>query len=219
MKNIFYLFLILVFLFSSIAFSQESNYQKGIKFYNQRNFKSAISYFKKAIKNNENIEESYFFLGLSYINLKKYREAYHLSSKTIELYKKKINENPNDINAYYRLGYVYELMSFVPGKNYFKKAISYFEKAQNLNPKDVGLVENIAFCYISMKDYKKAIEFLENANKLFPNNLWIEYYLGVSYFSIKDYEHAKSYFSEVLDKSNGNEIFLKDLRKKMGKIK
>ena len=211
--------IIIIILVSTLSFAEEVYYKKAMDYFWKGAYKKAIPLFKKAIEEEENLCDAYFYLGLSYINLKKYRDAYNLSPKLIELCTKKIEEDPNDFKAHYYLGYIYELRSFVPGISEYDKAIEEFLIAHEISPKDVNILNHIAFCYLQKKEYQKAIEYLNQAKDLLPNNSWIMYHLGYGYMKMGNKEKAKEYFQWVIDNGEKNSLLYKKAKEMMKKIK
>ncbi len=218
--------IILIFIFLSELFTlsfaeekKETDFSKAMSYFNKREYKKAIPFFKKAIENNENPCDAYFYLGLSYINLKKYKNAYNISSDFISLCNERLDKNPEDFKAHYYLGYIYELRSFVPGINEYEKAILHFTKASEIEPKNLLPVEHIAFCYLQMKKYEKALEYLTKAEKMYSDNLWVLYHKGYCYFMIKDKENAKAYFERVLSRGKDHNPYYKKAKSFMEKIR
>ncbi len=218
-KLIFIFLILFIFVFSTLSFSDESYYKKAMDYFWKGAYKKAIPFFKKAIDREENLCDAYFYLGLSYINLKKYKSAYNISSKLIELCNEKIKENPKDFKAHYYLGYIYELRSFVPGIDEYEKAISEFLIAYELFPKNVTVMEHIAFCYIQKGEYGNAIEYLEKAEELLSHDPWIIYHKGYCYMKQGNKQLAKTYFQQILDMGKENNRFYKLAKEMMGKIK
>ncbi len=213
------LFFILIF-WIGYAFSDETSFQKGLGYFWKGQYKKAIPLFKETIKNNEeNICDAYFYLGLSYINLRKYKEAYYLSSDFIKLCNERLEQNPKDFKAHYYLGYIYEFRSFVPGINEYDKALRHLLIAHEISPKDVSVLQHIAFCYMQKKEYEKALEYLKMEEEITPDNLWMTYHIGYCYMKIKDNENAKLYFKKVLDKGSKGNPYYKKAKEMMGKIR
>ena len=220
-KKILFSFFVLIFLFTYVnnAFSEEDLYKKAMDYFWKGQYKKAIPFFKKAIENNENPCDAYFYLGLSYINLKKYKNAYNISSDFIELCNKRLEKDPKDFKAHYYLGYIYELRSFVPGINEYETAIYHFIKASEIDPKNILPIEHIAFCYLQMKKYEDALKYLSKAEEIYADNLWVLYHKGYCYFMLKDKENAKIYFQRVLSRGKEHNPYYKKAKSFMGKIK
>ena len=51
------------------------NYERGLKLFDQGNFEEAIPYFRKATVDNPDFGDAYLYLGRSYLNLRRWRDA------------------------------------------------------------------------------------------------------------------------------------------------
>jgi len=208
-----------IFPITAIYAQEHIYYSKGMNYFYQGNYKKAISFFKKAIENGENLCDTYFYLGLSYIKLKKYKSAYNISPKFIDLCKERLEENPNDFKAHYYLGYIYELRSLVPGKNEYKDAIEHFLLAHEIDPKNILVIEHIAFCYIQLRDYEKALSYLKMVETIDPEDLWSIYHTGYCYMKLKDQEKARFYFQKIIDRGSEGNSYFKKAKEMIRKIK
>ncbi|MDR0872396.1 MAG: tetratricopeptide repeat protein [Prevotellaceae bacterium] len=94
----------------------EEYLNKGIKFYNNGDFKRAIENYDKAIETNPNDAIAYNNRGLAKYNLGDYQAAIDDYSKAIEI-------NPNYVMAYNNMGVAYELLKQLP------QAIDCYQKA------------------------------------------------------------------------------------------
>lgn len=151
-----YFFLILIILFSSNSFSQQKYttkkkkaikyFESAIKFYNQRDDKSAISEINKALKVDINFVEAYNLLAAIYDEIIDYNNE--------EIYlKKAIEVNPNfSPNTYYYLGKI----QYITG-NYTDASINLTKCLgfKNLSPKFKMWANNLI----------KRSHFAENAVK------------------------------------------------------
>lgn len=97
------------------------NYKSGIVAFNQGNFNQALTFFEEAVKNNENVGSSNYYLGMSYYNLNQ-------SGKAIPYYDKVINSSSNyaDDAKYYKA------LSLV-GKGQNAKAKTLLQELANSN--------------------------------------------------------------------------------------
>jgi tetratricopeptide (TPR) repeat protein len=167
--------------------------------------------------NNKNIFKAYSL----------YRKANEISEQVIPKYKKIIEDNPEDLNSYLKLGYIYEVRSIVPFINDYDKALEYYLKALALDAvsesKNEGIYvylnTRVGSIYYQMKDYPQSIEHLEKAVSIFPyrNNVEAYYYLGLSYDKIGETEKAREFLSRVLELAPQSE-FAQEAEKKLKKI-
>ena len=210
----------------------------GISYFGKGEYDKAIIEFEKSIELDENHTESYYYLGQCYLqkgiieynnkNIFKayslYRKANEISEQVIPKYKKIIEDNPEDLINYLRLGYIYEVRSIVPFINDYDKALEYYLKALALDAVSesknrgiyVYLNTRVGSIYYQMKDYSQAIEYLEKAEEMSPQNVEAYYYLGLSYDKIGETEKAREYLSRVIELAPQSEYALeaeKELKK------
>lgn len=112
-------------------------FNEGNKYYNEENYKKAISFYKKSIENDENPVCSYYNSGVCYIKLKDFDSAIYMIKKALEFHK--------ESKYFFNLAYCYAM------KNEVKKALIYFNMAYSLDDTDV--------------DCEKAINLIISKNK------------------------------------------------------
>jgi len=216
----------------------QTPFQIGMSYFGKREYDEAIIEFEKSIELNPDHAESYFYLGRCYLlkgnieynkNIFKayslYRKANEISEQAIPKYEKIIEDNPEDLNSYLRLGYIYEVRSIVPFINDYDKALEYYLKALALDAvsesKNKGIYvylnTHVGSVYYQMKDYPQAIEYLEMAEKISPQNVEVIYYLGLSYDKIDKKEEAREFLSRVIELAPQSE-FAQEAEKKLKKI-
>ncbi|RXG64145.1 tetratricopeptide repeat protein [Candidatus Atribacteria bacterium 1244-E10-H5-B2] len=211
----------------------------GKSYFSQGEYDKAIIEFEKSIELNENHTESYYYLGQCYLqkgiieynnkNIFKayslYRKANKFAEQVIPQYEKMIEDNPEDLNSYLKLGYIYETRSIVPFVNEYDKALEYYLKALALDAVSesknteiyVYLNTRAGSIYYQEKDYSQAIEYLEKAKDMSPQNVEVAYYLGLSYDKIGKKEKAREYLSRVIEIAPQSE-FAQEAEKKLKKI-
>jgi len=220
----------------------QTPFRVGMSYFGKREYDKAIIEFEKSIELDENHTESYYYLGQCYLqkgiieyynkNIFKayslYRKANKISEQVIPKYEKIIEDNPENLNSYLRLGYIYEVRSIVPFINDYDKALKYYLKALSLDvaseSKNKGihvyLNTRVGSIYYQMKDYPQSIEHLEKAVSIFPHrdNLEANYYLGLSYDKIGETEKAREFLSRVIELAPQSE-FAQEAEKELKKIK
>lgn len=220
----------------------QTPFRAGKSYFNQGEYDKAIIEFEKSIELDENHTESYYYLGQCYLqkgiieynnkNIFKayslYRKANKISEQVILKYKKIIEDNPEDLNSYLRLGYIYEVRSIVPFINEYDKALEYYLKALALDfvseSKNTGIYvylnTRVGSIYFKEKDYSQAIEHLGKAISIFPykDNVEAYYYLGLSYDKIGETEKAREYLSRVIELAPPQSEFAQEAEKKLKKI-
>lgn len=220
----------------------QTHFMIGKSYFSQGEYDKAIIEFEKAIELDENHTESYYYyLGQCYLqkgiieyknkNILKaysfYRKANKLAEQVIPQYEQTIEDNPEDLNSYLKLGYIYETRSIVPFVNEYNKALKYYLKALDLieaSPSSAGNTEiniylntRIGYIYFEKKKYSQAIEYLEKAKEMSPQNVEANYYLGLSYDKIGKEEKAREYLSRVIELAPQSE-FAREAEKKLKKI-
>ncbi len=220
--------------------SQQTPFTTGKYYFSRGEYDKAIIEFEKSIELDENHTESYYYLGQCYLqkgiieynnkNIFKayslYRKANKISEQVIPKYEKIIEDNPEDLNPYLRLGYIYEVRSIVPFINDYDKALKYYLKALDLTASPSSVVNTgiiiylntrIGYIYFEKKKYSQAIEYLEMAEKGSHQNVEVAYYLGLSYDKIGEIEKAREFLSRVIEFSPQSE-FAQEAEKKLKKI-
>lgn len=112
--------------------------------------------------------------------------------KYLEIYEKNIDSYPNKAKAYRDIAAIY--FNF---KEDYEKAIGYFEKSKELDPKHVTTYIGLGWCYLKSNDYEKAIDTFIEALKL-EKSFTVFRSLGYAHLFSKDYEKALKYFKLAL---------------------
>lgn len=211
----------------------------GKSYFSRGEYDKAIIEFEKSIELDENHTESYYYLGQCYLqkgiieynnkNIFKayslYRKANKFAEQVISQYEKLIEDNPEDLNSYLRLGYIYETRSIVPFINEYDEALEYYLKALALDAVSesknrtiyVYLNTRAGSIYYQMKDYSQAIEYLVKVKEMSPQNVEAYYYLGLSYDKIGKKEKARECLSLVIELAPQSE-FAQKAEKEIKKI-
>jgi tetratricopeptide (TPR) repeat protein len=219
----------------------QTPFRIGRSYFGKGQYDEAIIEFEKSIKLDENHTESYYYLGQCYLQkgiieyynkniftaYSLYRKANKISEQVIPKYEKIIEDNPENLNSYLRLGYIYEVRSIVPFINDYDKALEYYLKALALDAvsesKNKGIYiylnTRVGSIYYQIKDYLKAIEHLEKAVSISPyrDNVEANYYLGLSYDKIGEKEKAREFLSRVIEFAPQSE-FAQEAEKELKKI-
>lgn len=95
--------------------------------------------------------------------------------------------------AYFNMGYI-------------EKAIIEYEKAANLNPYHVYVLNDLASCYNAQGETLKAISLYENAIKIAPNYQDAIFNLTAVYFNNNNLSDAYSYFT-MIDSTKSNKKY------------
>lgn len=218
----------------------QTPFRIGKSYFSRGEYDKAIIEFEKSIELDENHTESYYYLGQCYLqkgiieynnkNILKayslYRKANKFAEQVIPQYEQIIKNNPEDLNSYTKLGYIYETRSIVPFINEYNAALEYYLKALDLATSSstagntgtiIYLNTRIGYIYFEKKKYSQAIEYLEVAEKMSRQNVEANYYLGLSYDKIGEEEKAREYLSRVIELAPQSE-FAQEAEKKLKKI-
>ena len=218
----------------------QTPFRIGMSYFGKGEYDKAIIEFEKSIELDENHIESYYYLGQCYLqkgiieynnkNIFKayslYRKSNKIAEQVIPKYEKIIEDNPEDLNSYLRLGYIYEVRSIVPFINDYDKAQEYYLKALDLTTssspvRNTGIIiylnTRIGYIYFEEKKYSQAIEYLEGAVKMSLQNVEAAYYLGLSYDKIGEKEKAQEHLSRVIELAPQSE-YAREAEKELKKI-
>jgi tetratricopeptide (TPR) repeat protein len=217
----------------------QTPFRIGMSYFGKGEYDKAIIEFEKSIELDENHTESYYYLGQCYLqkgiieynnkNIFKayslYRKANKFAEKVILQYEKNIKNNPEDLNSYLKLGYIYETRSIVPFINEYDEALEYYLKALDLATSsslavNMGIIvylnTRVGCVYFEKKKYSQAIEYLESAIKMSSYNAEAYYYLGLSYDKIGEKEKAREFLLRVVEFAPQSE-FAREAKKKLKK--
>lgn len=99
-----------------------SYFEKGNELYNVKDYKKAITFYKKAIENRENEACSYYNAAVCFIKLKEYPRALDLIKSALSL--------KQESKYFFNLAYCYAML------NDTQKALIYFNTAWALDNND-----------------------------------------------------------------------------------
>lgn len=100
------------------------------------------------------------------------------------IWKQKVNENPNDAEAHANLGAVYQK------KGDFVSALSQYQKAEEINPSNINTRLNMGTLYQAQKDYDTAIETYDTIIDVNPNFMQAYLYKAQCYKALGNKEAA-----------------------------
>ncbi len=149
---------------------------EGQKFLQRKQYKSAISRFDLALKEDPAKAEAYGGRADSYMGLKWYGEALDDYTKALSL--------ESDNKAFYKgRGWAYLSLE------QYLKAIADYKKAISLDANDPVLYSDLGKCYGGLTQYQQAIDYFNQSIECKP--LANTYYLrGGTYYSVLKYHEA-----------------------------
>ncbi|MBW1963294.1 MAG: tetratricopeptide repeat protein [Deltaproteobacteria bacterium] len=121
---------------------------------------------------------------------------YHLrgqQQKAIALYRRVIQEDPEQADAFHNLGSLY----LVSG--HYDQAISYCRKAVQLNPHHFDAHLTMASALKRKKAYPEAVTILKRAIRMKPDSAEAQFNLGNLYLEMGDVKKATESFRKVID--------------------
>lgn len=153
---------------------------------------------KEAMELFPNQALTYFFNGVSNVQLKNYKEAVEALTEGKEF----VYENPLLLAQFYA--------TIGDSQNQLKKydeSDAAYDKALELDPSNSYVLNNYAY-YLSLrnKDLEKAEEMSKKSNKLVPNNNSYQDTYGWILYQMKKYDDAKTWIGKAIEnggKSNG----------------
>ena len=215
-------------------------FKVGVSYFAKGEYEKAIPEFEKSIELGPNHADSYYYLGQCYLQMgiieynKKhifkatslYRKANKVAEEVIPLYKKIIEDNPNDLTTFLKLGWIYEVKSNIPFIDEYENALKYYLSALNLQSvsryKNTGIYiylnTRIGIIHFQLEEYLQAISYLEKSLETSrpPNNPEVYYYLGISYDKISEKEKAEGFLLKVIEIAPQSE-FAREAEKKIKK--
>ena len=83
-------------------------------------------------------------------------------------------------------------------KRNFKKAKEYLEKANEIKPRDVTVLNNLGTANKELGNIQKSINFYEDVLKIEPNHTNAQYNLGTIYYNLREIKKAKTAFEKTI---------------------
>ncbi len=177
------------------------------------NFPKAAEYYKKAVS----VAPNDIDLRLSYAKIldkleqedQAVQEYNYILSKTDNnkdvlyslerIYKRKLEESPNDASVTANLGAIMQKLGN------FDEALRYYAKAEYLNPSDTTTRINVGTLYQQKGDYKTAITAYDSVLILNPDNMQANIYKAQSLAKLGNTKEAQELYKKILAKDPKNE--------------
>ncbi|MBO6087629.1 tetratricopeptide repeat protein [bacterium] len=116
------------------------------------------------------------------------------------IYKKKLEESPNDAAITSNLG------AIMQKEGNFDEALKYYSKAEYLDPSNVNTRINVGTLYQQKGDYKTAINAFDSILILYPDNTEANTYKAQCLAKLGKKTEAQELFKKVLAKDPSNEF-------------
>ncbi|OVE81598.1 hypothetical protein BVY03_03075 [bacterium K02(2017)] len=170
----------------------------GTKLFEQ-NYPEAIVYLNRAVKENPLLQQGYYWLGISYLNLKNY----DLAIKNFELVTRGFNQDYLD--ASYKLANTL----FLSGR--FNLALTHYKSYLSQHPQHQEARLDLALILKGLKRYDEAILAFLDYNKNYPNNSEVLYNLGTIYGLQNKVRLALKYYTQLLTLQPNHDLGLHGL--------
>jgi len=157
------------------------HYFKGVNYFDDLQVKEAIKEFVAAIEINPNFPLAYSLLGYAYGFLGYPEKGIGYLNKALEI-------DPNFIEAYLYLGKIYGHLL-----DQAQQAVTYFEKAIDLNPDSVIPYSMLSSFLVFIKQPQQAFVYSQKALEIDPNYIGTYLELTQIYFFLQEYDKALSY--------------------------
>ena len=171
---------------------------RGISYFEDKSFQSAISDFYHVLKLDPNKVEVYSYIGNSYLKIKKYDSA-------IVNYSQAIKFGITEPSIYINRGFCYHESS-----NYLL-AINDYTSAIKIDSTLVNAYTNRAQCYLSLEDYNSAVSDYKTLTVIDSMNSSHYYNLGCIYWKKKEWQKINDIWEKGLRINPVDENILKNL--------
>lgn len=184
--------------------SYEAQFNYALELHKNKNYTSALQYYKKALSLDSTKEEVYLNIAQIYIEDKNYVAANEICQKGLLVLpnSEKLNSYLADIKNYNSSNQYLAATKLYEQKDY-KNAINKYLEIQNKTP-EVNMA--IASCYWQLGDYNSANKYYQEVLKTQPNNLEALSNSAWAYYNAQDYNNSKLMANKILayDKTNKN---------------
>ena len=113
------------------------------------------------------------------------------------IYKKKLDANPNDTIA--------NLGAILQKQNKFDEALSFYQKAESIDPSNINTRLNVGTLYQQKGDNKTALVAYDSVLVLHPDNVQANLYKAQCLSALGESKMAQNYFKKVLSLDPNNE--------------
>jgi tetratricopeptide (TPR) repeat protein len=168
--------------------------KEGLAYGNQKNYKKAIEFLKKAIAISPTSYKYYNNLGKTYGRLGKFEPA----MKNLKL---ALKYNPDYPVAHYNFGKVYELRGMLDSaiEEYSTAFKQYRRKNETYKDDFFEACFNIANVYDKKGQYKKALDTYLNCRKIEPSSPKVYLAIGNIFIKTGNLDKAFEYYSRAVE--------------------
>lgn len=170
-------------------------YKKANKELLNENYESAIENYKQSLNFKNNNLECLYELGQLYKKLNRFEEA-------IVFYKRIVELENNMIKLLISLN---EIGVFYSNLCDYSSAIEYFEKVLQIKNDIQDVHNNLAHCYLKLKNYGLCEKSCYNSLRIAQNDLTLQT-LGELYLFTKKYDISKKCYEKISDLDKNSNI-------------
>lgn len=174
------------------------HFLSGMSFYYLENYPYAINRLLYAAESDSLNATLFYTLGRSYVEMERYKQA-------IPYYRKAADLDSKNARYVYELAMVY--YSIPDDKN----AIAMFElAAQRGWVQNADYFENLAYCYINIRNFSKAVELLQLSLEKRPYSISVTYALAEAQYKNGKFQDAIDSWDKVLqlDAKNARSLYM-----------
>ena len=117
--------------------------------------------------------------------LREYKLAKNIFEKCFKI-------KPND-------SFIYNYGKFFMIKKFKKKAIEYYNKSFQINPKNAMSKYNIGNIYFAQKKFNSAIEYYKKATEVDPSNFFAYNNIALSFKKLGKFDEALKFYKKAID--------------------
>ena len=110
-----------------------------------------------------------------------------------DLYNQTIKINPNLVEAYNNLGFIFNL----EGQN--EKAKECYEKAIKIKPNFISAHQNLGLMFQKLGNYEEAKKCYQKVINVNPHSINVQYNLGLVFQKLGNYEKARKCYEKVIN--------------------
>lgn len=174
--------------------------EKGKELYRNDQDSEAVQAFQEAVKQDPDLAEAHFRLGLGYEALGKAQEAEAEYKKAVETYKKYLADHDDDSEAHYNLGQTYA------GLAQYSEAIRQYREATKLKEDDSDIFYDLGVAYTKLAQYDAAASAFSKSLEIDPDNYRAQDGLDEAREGIKRIRAGRKHQEDLLKKQKEEEL-------------
>lgn len=160
--------------------------ESGRQYFEQGEYDKASIQFRNALQLDPGFEEGRYRLGLTYLALKNWSEAFQAFNAVVD-------QNPRHLKARLELAELW-----LASKKSYEARVEILA-VQEIQPKSVRAQVLLAKSYLTEKDFRNAIDEFEKAKRLAPDQLLVWSASGIARVAAQQYQAAESDFRRALE--------------------